>query len=375
MQNKPIEDDLSCVLHLSLALMYSGHQKSVIDHFKTVKEFFLVGEDEWKNSGLFTKKQIERIKNIESDKIKKIIEQCKKDKIEIISYDSEFYPKELLETENFPLILYTKGKKKTLLNENKFAIVGSRHPTSHYGKATREFAKALSVNGMTIVSGGAMGVDSIAHQSALEVGANTICILGSGLSYPFRTTFRKLADKIQNSGILISEFPPKMPAYKYNFPIRNRIISGISKATLITQAGLKSGSLITAKYALEQGKDVYVTPAPIFREEFYGSNKLIKDGAIPVMEPFDILCEYGLSQREFSEKVQSLQMAETKKAPSSDFDKETLAVYDKIGKDEISFEDLIEKVNLTAGQLMTILTELEITEYIKTTQTGKYIYS
>ena len=355
--------------------MYVGNQKAVIDYFKTATEFFLAGEYEWKLSGFFTGAQIERINKVKDLDAINIIKDCQKNDVDIITYNSEFYPKELLKIEDLPILLYSKGRKEILSNENKFAIVGSRHPSNDYLKATSEFARVLAENSMTIVSGGAMGIDSAAHEEAIKNNADTVCVLGSGLCFPYRTSFISLAKKIENTGVLISEFPPKTPAYKYNFPIRNRIISGISSGILITQAGYKSGSLITARYALEQGKDVFVTPGPIFHNGFMGSNKLIKDGAIPVLTPNDILYEYNIIDYNSNENFEIASKPKQKKSLDGDFDRESIIVYENITGEEISFDDLLQVTNLTADKLMIILTKLEMAEYIQVTQTGKYVYA
>lgn len=355
--------------------MYIGNQKSVMDYFKTATEFFLAGEYEWKLSGFFTGAQIERINKVKDLDAINIIKDCQKNNIDIITYNSKFYPKELLKIEDLPILLYSKGRKELLSNENKFAIVGSRYPSNDYLKVTSEFARVLAENNMTIVSGGAMGIDSAAHEEAIKNNAATICVLGSGLCFPYRTSFIPLSKKIENTGVLISEFPPSTPAYKYNFPIRNRIISGLSRGVLITQAGYKSGSLITARYALEQGKDVFVTPGPIFNNGFLGSNKLIKDGAIPVLTPNDILYEYNITDYNSNENFDILTKPKKKKNLDGDFDEDTIKVYENITEEEMAFDDLLQKTKLTADKLMIILTKLEMAEYIKVTQTGKYIYS
>lgn len=355
--------------------MYIGNQKSVMDYFKTATEFFLAGEYEWKLSGFFTGAQIERINKVKDLDAINIIKDCQKNNIDIITYNSKFYPKELLKIEDLPILLYSKGRKELLSNENKFAIVGSRHPSNDYLKVTSEFARVLAENNNTIVSGGAMGIDSAAHEEAIKNNSATICVLGSGLCFPYRISFIPLSKKIENTGVLISEFPPSTPAYKYNFPIRNRIISGLSRGVLITQAGYKSGSLITARYALEQGKDVFVTPGPIFKNGFLGSNKLIKDGAIPVLTPNDILYEYNITDYNSNENFEILSKPKKKKSLDGDFDEDTIKVYQNITEEEIAFDDLLQKTKLTADKLMIILTKLEMAEYIKVTQTGKYIYS
>lgn len=213
MQERFFDENLIFDVRLSLALIYIGNQKSVMDYFKTATEFFLAGEYEWKLSGFFTGAQIERINKVKDLDAINIIKDCQKNNIDIITYNSKLYPKELLKIEDLPILLYSKGRKELLSNENKFAIVGSRHPSNDYLKVTSAFARVIAENNMTIVSGGAMGIDSAAHEEAINNNADTICVLGSGLCFPYRTSFIPLSKKIENTGVLISEFPPKTPAY------------------------------------------------------------------------------------------------------------------------------------------------------------------
>ena len=187
------------------------------------------------------------------------------------------------------MVLYVKGNIEKLKNKNKIAIVGSRK-CSEYGKMiTQKFSYLLAKKDFTIVSGMAKGIDSYAHIGTILAKGTTIAVLGSGIEYIYPEENKKLYNKIlDTAGIIISEYPLYTKPVPENFPMRNRIISGISDKVLITEASIKSGSIITANLAMEQGKDVYAIPGNITHKQSEGTNQLIKDGAFLVTRLEDI---------------------------------------------------------------------------------------
>jgi len=210
--------------------------------------------------------------------------------ITIVNLHDPLYPEMLREIEDAPVVLYTKGD---LQQQDKYAIaiVGSRKP-SPYGTAVVEsIAEELASMGFTIVSGMARGIDSISHKGALRAGGRTIAVLGSGLDVPYPSENRGLMDRIAGSGCVMSEFSPGTPPDKENFPRRNRIISGLSLGILVIEATSDSGSLITAGYALEQGREVFAVPGNITSRASQGTNELIKRGAILTRKADDIIEE------------------------------------------------------------------------------------
>jgi DNA processing protein len=207
-----------------------------------------------------------------------------------LSLSSSDYPEYLKEIFDPPTVLYYFGDVKP--DDVCMGIVGSRK-SSEYGKNTaKSFASKLSQNGFAVVSGMARGIDTKAHEGALESEGKTYAIIGSGLDIVYPPENKKLMQKIIDNGAVISEFPPGTKPNPYNFPIRNRIISGMSLGVIVVEAGLRSGSLITANLALEQGRDVFAVPGNINRIINKGSNKLIKEGAKLVENIDDILEEY-----------------------------------------------------------------------------------
>lgn len=215
--------------------------------------------------------------------------------IEEISIKNNEYPNQLKNIYDPPAKLYVLGNR-SILNQKNFAIVGSRKATEYGKKVAMQISKELSENGLNIVSGLAIGIDSYAHLGCLQVkdAGKTIAVLGSGLDVIYPKENRKLAEQIINSGgCIISEYPIGSKIEKNNFPQRNRIISGLSEGILVVEASKKSGALITAEFGIEQGKEVFAVPGDINREQSEGCNLLIKDGANVVTSSQDIIYVIG----------------------------------------------------------------------------------
>jgi DNA processing protein len=214
--------------------------------------------------------------------------ELEREKIRFMTWNDAGYPLLLKEICAAPPFLYYKGTIKA--TDGRLAVVGSRRHSAYADKVVTTLIPALANYRIEVVSGLALGVDTLAHRAALDSGGMTLAVLGSGLKNIYPRDNARLAEQIITSGgALISEFPPDTPPYKNNFPRRNRLISGLSQATLVVEAGAKSGALITAAYALEQNREVLAVPGPIFSEFSAGPNKLIKDGATVVTEAADIL--------------------------------------------------------------------------------------
>lgn len=213
----------------------------------------------------------------------------------IILFDDKNYPKLLKEIYSPPLGLYIRGSESCFNSNHNLAVIGSRKSTDYGRRATEKITKDLKDSNITIVSGLALGIDSYAHKCALENGLKTIGIIGSGFNYFFPSENIELAKSIvKNNGLVVSEYPLDFKPEKYYFPARNRIISGISKGVLIVEAQKKSGTLITAKFAEEQNRDIYAIPNNIFEKNSCGTNILIKDGAKLIDSGDDILLDMNL---------------------------------------------------------------------------------
>ena len=212
-------------------------------------------------------------------------------KIRKINKTNSEYPTLLKEIFNPPRELFIKGSI-ILEDACAIAIVGTRTPTAYGIKQCEKISCELAKKGITIVSGMARGIDSVAHKSAIKAGGRTIAILGSGLNRIYPPENKKLYEDISKNGAVISEFAPNTPPMPYNFPKRNRIISGMAIGVVVVEAAVRSGSLITANFALEQGRDVFAMPGNINSPRSNGTNALIKDGAKLVEDVSDVLNEF-----------------------------------------------------------------------------------
>jgi len=279
----------------------------------------------------------------------------------VFLFKDKNYPELLKKISNPPSELYFNGN---LGRKEKYplAVVGTRKISDYGRQVTEYFVKILAQAGVTIISGLALGVDGLAHKTALQAKGRTIAVLGSGLDNIYPTTHKKLAqDIIDSGGAVVSEYPPETPIYKGNFPARNRIISGLSLGVLVIEAPQKSGALITAIQAIKQDRKVFVIPARIYDKNSVGSNDLLKKGAQAVMSPEDILKSLGIKSSFIKKKrINNLSPQEN----------QLLGFLDK---EAISIDDLVEKSNLPAHKIVALLTEMEIKGVIKSLGAGKYV--
>lgn len=264
----------------------------MIQYFGSARELYEAGTVEWRLSGLLSAKQITALSKWSPSQSGDVLKTCRENGWEILTPQSVYYPQRLREIRNFPPVLFVQGDKEVLLRDVKLSMVGTRRASTYGLRVARLLAESLSSAGAVVVSGGALGVDSAAHAGALHANGATIAVLGCGLGTDYLRENAALRKEIAQNGALISEFLPFSPASRRTFPLRNRIISALSLGTVVVEAGEKSGSLITARFALEQGRDVFAVPGDIISSAFTGANRLIRDGAKPVFTPLDILEEY-----------------------------------------------------------------------------------
>lgn len=226
-----------------------------------------------------------------------VLDGLKRRSVVAITIDSKDYPKELLNTEIPPLVLYCKGNI-SLLNSKCFSIVGSRKSLPLSVKLSKAYAKELLNAGFTLVTGIAQGVDSAVLQTAIDLNKPAISVLAGGFDNVYPKSNEGLIDLLIKNGLVITEYPPETITQKYFYPIRNRIIAGLSKGVLVTSGALKSGTLHTANFALEYGKDLFSIPYSVGIESGAGCNDLIKRGAILTDTPKDVLDFYGIENKE-----------------------------------------------------------------------------
>ncbi len=263
--------------------------------FKALVEAFGSAETAWnaspealKDAGL-SQKIVESFQRVRKGvSLEQIAERIRLLGIQVLTWDDEAYPRHLKEIDQPPPVLYMRG---SLLPEDDWAvaIVGTRKVTAYGRQVAEEVATTLALSGVTIVSGLARGVDSLAHQAALNAGGRTLAVLGNGVDLVYPPENRKLAAQLIEHGALVSDYALGTQPDGQNFPPRNRIISGLSLAVIIIEAGVTSGALITASFAAEQGRDVFAVPGNINAPQSQGTNRLIRDGAQPLLSPQDVL--------------------------------------------------------------------------------------
>jgi DNA processing protein len=271
----------------------------------------------------------------------------------MISCTHPDYPAGLREIHDPPMLLYLKGNDIPP-NLTFVAVVGSRNPTPYGMKASEMIGQGLGRRGVGVVSGMARGIDSAAHWGCLEGRGFTLAVLGTGIDVLYPASNAKLHDKIIEKGALISEFPPGTPPEPKNFPIRNRIISGMSKAVVVVEATLKSGSLITASLALEQGREVLAVPGSVNSFKSTGCHFLIKQGARLVENADDILDELGLNYDHIP-KSDSF-----KEAPAPPLEEDEKKVYGMIGDYPVHIDEIAREGKLEPGEASSILMKMEL---------------
>lgn len=213
----------------------------------------------------------------------------KQQNIQAITYLNPSYPKRLKQLFDAPAVLYTRGDIQLLNSSKMIAVIGSRAVSNYSEQVLKLLLPPLIQEQFVIVSGLAKGADRLAHEATIRYGGKTIGVLGHGLFHSYPRENRELSSYMALHHLLVTEYPPYAGVQKWHFPARNRIISGLSEALIVTEAALKSGTLITTELALEQGKDVFAVPGNIFSEQSRGTNKLIKEGAIPVWDGYQII--------------------------------------------------------------------------------------
>lgn len=309
------------------------------------------------NISLKAKKNLKKYKN--EDFFYNILSKIEKNKVKIITSCDAEYPSTLKNIYDFPRVLYVKGniKKTDFLS---VAIVGARKAT-YYGKwASEKFARELAEKGITIVSGMAIGIDTYAHKGAIAGNGRTLAVLGSGVDVIYPKKNRELYNKIQENGGIISEYPLGTKPLHYNFPLRNRIISGLSLGVMVVEAKEKSGSLITVEHALEQGKDVFALPGNINSIYSQGTNKLIKEGAKLVVNINDIIEE--INELKNNKELYKIDTMNISIENLSDMEK---VIVENMKMGPIHADVIAYNVNLPISQVNGILTVLEMKGIIK----------
>jgi len=282
--------------------------------------------------------------------------------INLVTLQDENYPARLRQIDQPPPVLYTLGELN-VQDEWAVAIVGTRRQT-HYGRqATEELAAFLAQNGVTVVSGLARGIDSTAHRAALDAGGRTIAVLGSGVDQIYPAENRGLALEMAERGAVLSDYALGTPPEASNFPPRNRIIAGLSIAVVVVEAGERSGARITANFALEQGREVFAVPGNIFSPQSQGTNRLIRDGAHPLLAPQDLLEVLNLSMVTEHQKARVVLPANAVEA----------AIFEVLGHEPVHVDQIGQQAKLPIEQISATLTLMELKGMVRQVGGMRYV--
>ena len=421
---------------LQKALGAGARTDELLSYFGNPEQLYNAGSREWRLSGIVSQKRIAALLKSSPSETYSVFSECRKKGYKIITPDSPEYPDRFRTLKDMPLVLYAAGDVSVLKNELSIGIVGTRNASTYGIETAQKLAYVLALSGVTVVSGGALGIDSEAHAGAMLADGKTVAFLGCGLSCSYLPENAALRRAIARHGAVVSEYLPEQSASKTTFPIRNRLISGLTLGTVVVEAGKKSGSLITASLALEQGRDVFAVPGDIIRSSFDGTNHLIQNGAKPVFGAEDILSEYeyrygSLIDREKAKmsvssvryvdyrnyksskaksqaaaapsgtaagtaqpsgKKESLQVkaekqvtakqkADTESAAhgrvagkelSADISPEARIIYGVLGENEIQIDDIVRQTGIKMKDVLSALTELELEGAVEQLNGKKY---
>lgn len=394
-------------LWLQSALGFGANTNALVSAYGSAERIYEASDDDLRLSGAFSEgffglkaQGLQKLKQTDIRAGESVLEYCDKNYISVITPDDPRYPKRLLGIQNYPLALFVRGDI-SCLNESSLAIgvIGTRKPSEYGIKAAEQIARGLAKNRVTIVSGGALGIDSVAHRSAIAEKDKTVLVMGCGHDSRYLRENEALREEVTRNGATITEYPPLTMAGKGYFPLRNRIISGVSNGVVIIEANLRSGTLNTAAHAKKQRRDIFAVPGDVSSVSYAGSNKLIIDGAHAVFSAQDILERYRFElagKREFSnrepktpfdgidlfpfgendapqekipvKKAQKPRAAAPKceekakilKTVPEGISKNAALVYNVMKTEDTPLDDIIRESSLPVSKVLIALTELEI---------------
>ena len=298
-----------------------------------------------------------------NEPVKKVDKWLKNPNHNIISYFDDKYPDSLKEIVDPPILLYCVGDTN-LLATNQLAVVGSRNYSTYGRNATNKIITELAESNLTITSGLAFGIDTLAHEFSLKNNLKTIAVIGTGINIVYPASNRALYEKIAQNGLITSEFILGTKPLRHNFPIRNRLISGLSKGVVVIEAASKSGSLITAKLALDQNKEVFTIPGSIFNSTSQGCNDLIMQGAKLVRNADDIIEELQIDNSSKSQISEFVAIENLSLKP------EQVLVYESISNDLTTIDNIINSTTIDYSKITEILFDLEMQNLIQSVSGG-----
>ncbi len=398
-----MSENLRYWLWMQKALGEGAHIRNILEDFGSAENLYNSNILEWRMSPALTAKQVSRLEQTNLSSVDEIIYTCESNGWSIIDYDDERYPDRLKNIYNPPCVLYVDGTLPDIDRLAVIGIVGTRKASAYAVKVAHIMSRGITECGALVISGGALGVDTAAHKGALAAGGKTVAVLGCGLGANYLNENKSLRDVIKNNGALVTEYPPFTRASRTTFPMRNRLISGLSVGVLVVEASVKSGSLITANYALEQGRDVYAVPSSVLSVDFAGTNKLIDDGAIVATKPAQIAGAYAEKfdtiDMSKARSVEELMTDESDKSANVEKDENALSfekleenrekrlenekiaagltgdvktVYNCLSDCFVHIDTVIEKTGLSGASVMASVTQLEVLGLVQSTSGKRY---
>ena len=388
----------------------TDRMKSILlEHFSDPEDIYFAEESAFRGISGLTDHALEGLLDKNLTQAEEILDTCDRKGLQILTFSDEHYPQRLKNIADPPIVLYYQGELPDFDNNALIAVVGTRKASPYGLAAAKRMGWQLAKCGGIVVSGMAFGIDGVAMQSALAAGGTVVGVLGCGADVVYPVSNRQLFADTAQFGCILSEFPPGTPPVSWNFPKRNRIMSGLSCGVLVVEAPEKSGALITAHQALEQGRDVFVVPGNIDVDTFVGSNRLLRDGGILASHGWDVLSEY---EAQFPDKLhkddepvrlpreQSADLpkvaqkpripAKKEKSDKKVIDKPKQSSYSDVNKEQPRLsdsekrivsaigatprlvDDVIAETGMSAAQLLPLLTVLEVRGVIKRLP-GRYI--
>ena len=348
---------------LQCALGEGAAVQPLLEEFGSAKAVYDANIMEWRMTPALTKYQVQHLESTPLSAADKVLSTCKQQGWQILPYDHPDYPRLLRDLPDPPLVLYVDGTVPDWNRQLTLGIVGTRQASAYAVQVCDIMAKGVAGAGALVVSGGALGIDSTAHKGAMLAGGTTVAVLGCGLGTRYLMQNEPLRAEIRSHGALVTEFRPFTPAGKHTFPLRNRLISGMSEGLLVVEAGSHSGSLITARCALEQGRDVYAVPGSVLSTDFAGTNDLINDGAYVVTQPEQ---DPGANLPQTSKEYDFERLEEGRQRLKNRRENQALltaaesAVLAALPEVFTPVDQVASKAAMPQGQLLAALTKLEL---------------
>lgn len=284
---------------LQLALGAGKRIDEIAVAFDSVAELYKADTSARRLTGVFTANQLKKLEKTPLEDALKVLDICEKEGWQIVTPDSECYPKNFRELKEMPAALYVWGDPEALKTSAAVGMVGTRKASQYAIDVAHRVSAEFASAGITVVSGGALGVDSACHNGAMIAGGKTVLFMGCGLGSDYLPDNAPLRKAVSQNGAVVSEFPPFTPPAKSTFPVRNRLISAMGRTVVVVEAGERSGSLVTARLAEEQGKIVYAVPATVINSSYGGTNFLISKGSRPLVSAYDIIRDYAVLYPEY----------------------------------------------------------------------------